>query len=170
MNAEQDKVFFQNYAITIALLGIMIILFLIIARIIGIDDEAISASQANRTFINTAAVGEVRIEGEAGAVAAVEVAVAKADVMAGEPVDLGEKVYQGLCFSCHSTNLPNIPQIGDAAVWATRIEQGMALLYERAIVGFTGAAGIPMPAKGGNPALSDDEVKAAVDYMVANSQ
>ena len=47
---------------------------------------------------------------------------------------------------------------------------GTALLYERAINGFTGASGMAMPAKGGNATLSDDQVKAAVDYMVSSSQ
>ena len=46
----------------------------------------------------------------------------------------------------------------------------MDKLYERAITGFTGASGMPMPPKGGNTALSDDEVKAAVDYMIANAE
>ena len=57
-----------------------------------------------------------------------------------------------------------------AAAWAPRIEQGNDTLYEHAINGYTGSAGLPMPAKGGNQNLSDDDVKAAVDYMVANSQ
>lgn len=43
-------------------------------------------------------------------------------------------------------------------------------MYERAIVGFTGASGMPMPPKGGNTALSDDEVKAAVDYMISQAE
>ena len=58
-----------------------------------------------------------------------------------------------------------IPQTGDAAAWAVRVEKGVDTLYEHAIKGFVGDMGM-MPAKGGNPSLSDDEVKAAVDYMV----
>jgi cytochrome c5 len=84
-------------------------------------------------------------------------------------------VFNSLCFTCHGSvdgkgGLPNIPQFGDKAAWADRIAQGKPLLYERALKGFTGASGIPMAPKGGNPNLTDEEVKAAVDFIVANSQ
>jgi cytochrome c5 len=82
----------------------------------------------------------------------------------------GEKVYKGLCFNCHGTGIPNIPQTGNKEAWAPRIAQGKDVLYKNAINGFTGKSGMPMLPKGGNTALSDDEVKAAVDHMVSNSQ
>jgi len=82
----------------------------------------------------------------------------------------GKSTYDSICVACHGSGLPGIPQLGDGAAWAPRIEQGNDTLYKHAISGFTGSSGIPMPAKGGNPALSDDDVKAAVDYMVTNSQ
>ena len=63
----------------------------------------------------------------------------------------GEKVYGGLCISCHGSGIPNIPQIGNKEDWAPRIAQGIAVLYDRAINGYTGSSGMPMPAKGGNP-------------------
>ena len=56
------------------------------------------------------------------------------------------------------------PKFGDKAAWAPRIKQGSATLYDHAIKGFQGNAGV-MPPKGASTA-SDDEVKAAVDYMV----
>jgi cytochrome c5 len=77
----------------------------------------------------------------------------------------GEKVYKGLCFSCHDNGVAGAPKVGDADAWAARIATGMDAMYETSLNG-KGA----MPAKGGNPALSDDEIKAAVDYMVANSK
>ena len=57
------------------------------------------------------------------------------------------------------------PKFGDKAAWADRIKQGANVLHDHAIKGFQGKAGM-MPAKGGSSA-SDDEVKAAVDYMAA---
>lgn len=77
----------------------------------------------------------------------------------------GEKVYKGICFSCHDVGVAGSPKLGDKAAWAPRIATGAEALYATSLNG-KGA----MPAKGGNPALSDDEIKAAVDYMVAQSQ
>jgi cytochrome c5 len=98
-----------------------------------------------------------------------QVAAADAGSEAVGSID-GEKVYKGLCFNCHGTGIPNIPQTGNKEAWAPRIAQGKDVLYKNAINGFTGESGMPMLPKGGNTALSDDEVKAAVDYMVNNSQ
>jgi cytochrome c5 len=77
----------------------------------------------------------------------------------------GEKVYKGICFSCHDVGVAGSPKFGDKAAWAPRIATGAEALYNNAVNG-KGA----MPAKGGNPALSEAEIKAAVDYMVANAK
>jgi cytochrome c5 len=61
------------------------------------------------------------------------------------------------------------PKPGDKEEWAPRIAQGNDVLYKHAIEGFTGEKGM-MPARGAGASLSDDEVKAAVDYMVSLSQ
>ena len=61
------------------------------------------------------------------------------------------------------------PLPGNKDEWAPRIAQGNDTLYKHAIEGYTGAKGL-MPARGGNPKLTDDEVKAAVDFMVHKSQ
>jgi len=76
----------------------------------------------------------------------------------------GEEVYKGICFSCHDSGLINSPILGDKAAWEPRIAKGLETLYDHSINGFNA-----MPAKGGNPALSDDDVKAAVDYMVVEA-
>ncbi len=81
------------------------------------------------------------------------------------PDKAAEKTYKGLCFSCHDMGIAGAPKLGDKAVWAPRISAGMETLYSTAING-KGA----MPPKGGNAALSDAEIKAVVDYMVAQSQ
>ena len=80
----------------------------------------------------------------------------------------GKIIYNGMCLACHGAGLAGAPRVGDKGAWAERIDQGATTLYANAINGVQGSSGV-MPAKGGNPALSDDEIKAVVDYMVAQS-
>ena len=79
--------------------------------------------------------------------------------------DAGKTVYNAACIACHGAGIAGAPKFGDKAAWSARIAQGAPVLYEHAIKGYIGKAGA-MPAKGGSSA-SDDEVKAAVDFMVA---
>lgn len=83
--------------------------------------------------------------------------------------DAGKKVYGSVCATCHAAGVAGAPKPGDKADWGPRIAQGSEVLYKHALEGFTGQKGM-MPARGGSATLSDDEVKAAVDYMVAQSQ
>lgn len=83
--------------------------------------------------------------------------------------EAGKKTYGATCALCHASGLAGAPKPGDKAAWGPRIAQGKDTLYTHALEGYTGAAGA-MPARGGNTSLSDDDVKAAVDYMVAQSQ
>jgi cytochrome c5 len=80
----------------------------------------------------------------------------------------GKKIYNGMCVACHGAGIAGAPRVGDKGAWAERIDKGASTLYANAINGVQGSSGV-MPAKGGNPALSDDEIKAVVDYMVAQS-
>ena len=84
---------------------------------------------------------------------------------ASASVDAGKKLYESACVACHGAGIAGAPKFGDKAAWADRIKQGQNVLYEHAIKGFQGKAGM-MPPKGGS-AASDEEVKAAVDYMAA---
>ncbi len=82
---------------------------------------------------------------------------------------VGKGVFGKTCSMCHAAGVAGAPKPGDKADWGPRIAQGNEVLYKHAIEGFTGAKGM-MPARGGGASLSDDEVKAAVDYMVAQSR
>ncbi|MCP4995062.1 MAG: cytochrome c5 family protein [Gammaproteobacteria bacterium] len=81
----------------------------------------------------------------------------------------GKSVYESSCVVCHGAGVAGAPKTGDATTWKERIAKGMATLEESAIKGVQGYAGA-MPPKGGNASLSDEEVKAAVAYMVEHSQ
>lgn len=73
----------------------------------------------------------------------------------------GEAIYNQACMACHMTGAAGAPIKGDEVAWAERLEQGMDTLYAHSIDGI-GA----MPPKGGHANLSDEEVKAAVDFML----
>ena len=78
----------------------------------------------------------------------------------------GDSVYKGACAACHAAGVAGAPKFGDKAAWAPRVAQGKETIYKHAILGFQGKVGV-MPAKGGNTSLSDADVKASVDYMLA---
>ena len=76
----------------------------------------------------------------------------------------GKAVFEANCKACHGGLIPGAPAVGKKEDWAPRIKQGKDTLHKHALEGFNS-----MPAKGGNGSLSDDEVKAAVDYMANES-
>jgi cytochrome c5 len=83
-----------------------------------------------------------------------------APAAAGKPD--GKKTYDVACMACHATGAAGAPKIGDKAAWGPRVKSGSEALYASALKG-KGA----MPAKGGNASLSEADVKAAVDYLMA---
>ncbi len=94
----------------------------------------------------------------------------RAPVRVATPVKVnGLQVYQSACVACHGAGIAGAPKLGDASKWAKRIAKGNDTLYASAINGLQGSSGF-MPPKGGNTALSDVEVRAAVDYMVRQSK
>ena len=158
MSQEQDKIFFRNFSLSLAIIAVMMVVFYVIAQFAGTDEEADAKMRAAAVAKATEPVGEVAVAGEESATEEV--------ASTGGAVD-GKAVYEGLCVSCHGVPAmaSMIPQTGDAAAWDDRMAKGIDTLYDHAINGFTGDMGM-MPARGSNPDLSDEEVKAAVDYMV----
>jgi cytochrome c5 len=76
----------------------------------------------------------------------------------------GEQVYTTTCLACHGAGVLGAPKFGDKAAWAPRIAKGVDILHKNALNGLN-----LMPPKGGNAALSEDDLKAAVDYMVSKA-
>jgi len=81
----------------------------------------------------------------------------------------GESSYKKVCAMCHSAGVAGAPKPGDKADWGPRIAQGKDTLYKHALEGFTGQKGM-MPARGGAATMPDEDVKAAVDFMVSKSE
>ncbi|EEG10357.1 c-type cytochrome [Pseudogulbenkiania ferrooxidans] len=121
------------------------------------------------SLVTLAACGkkEAAAEGTAQAAATPAAAPAATTTAAADPaLKAGEDVFKKTCVMCHQTGAAGAPMLGNKGDWQARVAQGKDTLYKHALEGFTGEKGA-MPARGGNSALSDADVKAAVDFMVS---
>ena len=169
---QQDQQFFDSFMLVIGILmGVAVGLFFLV-RAISIDTQGryITEDPVVQQAIDERIepVGRVLLMGDAELAAAAAAAVAAPTPVA--TVMTGPQVYNAACIVCHQPpGLSGAPPIGDAAAWAPRIAQGDDTLYLHAIEGFQGTAGY-MPPKGGRVDLSDEEIRAAVDYLVEQSR
>ena len=86
---------------------------------------------------------------------------------AGEIADIsGEAVYNEACMACHNSGAGGAPMVGQVDQWSERLAKGREELHQSGIKGIEGTS---MMAKGGRADLSDEQVIAAVDYMIDNS-
>ena len=131
--------------------------------------QEVSPTAAAKTAARIAPTGAVY----AGATGAAAQAAAQAAALAaassqqayGGTLD-GAVIYQNLCGACHTNGVGGAPTLTAGGMGA-RASKGAELLHKHAIEGFTGEAGI-MPARGGNPGLTDEQVIATVDWMLGN--
>lgn len=110
-------------------------------------------------------VDEVERTAEEVAAEAEEAATAVAEELNPADTARGKEVYDSTCFVCHGTGAAGAPVLGDKAAWEPRIAQGMEVLVSNSINGIRG-----MPPKGGSMQLSDEDMAAAVAYMVEQSK
>ncbi|MCY4039711.1 MAG: c-type cytochrome [Gammaproteobacteria bacterium] len=98
--------------------------------------------------------GEICLEGD-------ECGVAAAAVAAGGRS--GQEVYDSFCFACHATGVSEAPILGDNEAWNSRLAKGMDALWQTTLAGIN-----LMPAKGSCVNCTDDELRDALDYMLAS--
>lgn len=77
----------------------------------------------------------------------------------------GKAIYEQSCKVCHAAGVAGAPKLGDKETWAPRIAQGDAKLLENAINGLNA-----MPPKGTCMNCSDEDLAAAISFMVSQSQ
>ena len=130
--------------------------------------DAPAASASSNTATATASTAAASSTKTVTTTTTTTITTASAPATAAASSDAGEKLYAQTCKTCHEPGLAGAPKFGDKAAWKDRIAQGKDTLHKHAIEGYQGKAGM-MPAKGGNAAASDSDVKAAVDYMVSKS-
>ncbi|HXS72952.1 MAG TPA: c-type cytochrome [Rhodanobacteraceae bacterium] len=166
-----DRTFMRHFAMMIAGLAGLAVIFIVIGAIV----RAAQPTEPNTTAVREAGERIMPVgadySGSTGraAMLSAQAAAAKAaasQVAYGGTTD-GKTIFGQLCTTCHSTGAAGAPKITDKAAWAPRIAEGIDTLVKHAIDGYTGPDGNHMPAKGGNPALTDAQVEATVKWMVS---
>jgi cytochrome c5 len=170
--SKQDTHFFNVFSMVIGLLVAIAICLFALARIVAsetqdrqvVEDASYvkNVEQRIQPFAQEAVAGQ---DNTAMAIKADTGNTAQAGAGTAELPKTGEALFQQTCSACHGAGIAGAPKAGDKTAWGPRIAKGSPTLYDHAIHGFTGTAGM-MPAKGGRTDAPDDLVKQAVDYMV----
>lgn len=160
MTADHDQTFFRTFMIVLGLLFLITVAAIVGANIItgmSASDE-MRPEQLERVQSRTQPVYSVNTDPNATQM------VASSGESGGAPMS-GEEVFNNVCTACHTAGIAGAPKVTDTAEWKKRLSgQGKDTLYSRAINGYKG-----MPAKGGNPDLSEEEMHKAVDYILSEA-
>jgi cytochrome c5 len=159
MDSNPDKRFLSLFMIVIGSLVAVAIGLVFLANNIGGDIQKEIAEQQK------AAAQVEPISAPAPAAKTVESTGKTEEIKPVATAMTGEDVYNQACIACHSAGIAGAPKTGDTASWEARISQGNETLREHVINGYQGSGGY-MPPKGGRVDLSDDEIYAAMDYML----
>lgn len=166
---SRDQSFFDMYSLVIGVLAAVALGLLVLSMKISDRTQEVYKTETAEYKAAVAErirpVGQVYLPGEELEASAPVVEA----VDAPEPVAAamsGPQVYNSACVACHGAGVAGAPIPGNREQWAPRIAQGLDVLTDHAINGFSGSLGY-MPAKGGRMDLSDEDVVAAVEYMIS---
>ena len=161
MNQSEDRNFSRRFGGIIIGLVLLTVVLIFLARSLQLEpDVDANPSQKIDAEQRISPVSSVRT-GDEGAAALDEAqAVAAPAQTAVVEVD-GEQVYNGLCKTCHDAGVADAPITGSEQMAQRLSEKGIDTLVSNAINGIN-----VMPPKGGNPGLTDEQVQAAVEFML----
>lgn len=168
--SKSDQTTARQFAIMIGLLVLVAFLLITIAlTVYNRTPKETNPNQPAQLSARIAPAGAV-YAGDTGRAAMQAAAEAAAKASAGEVAyggtTDGKEIYDHLCTSCHASGVAGAPKTGDKGKWAPRIAEGIDTLVKHAIDGYHGPDGNFMPPKGGNPALTDEQVTNAVHWLV----
>lgn len=177
--SKADDIFYREFAVVILLLFLFTVCMVFLARIIGSNAFEDMQNSNSAILKRIEPLGQVRVgdpNETAGAPAAEPSQVAAAQPEASaEPSQMaaaqpeasaatakaGDAVYNGACVACHAAGVAGAPKLGDKAAWEPRVAQGIDGLVSSVLNGKNA-----MPPKGGNPSLSEQDIRNAVKYML----
>lgn len=173
MEEQTDKTFIKNFALVVIALTVFTVAIIFLAKEVGFKEEADIPSRAAITAARLKPVADVYTSEDSAAV--IQVAATEATptpvVAATESTPAlvvaafdgsldGEMIYGKVCAACHATAVLGAPQPGSAEM-ATRAESGMDTMLQNAMNGLN-----TMPARGGRPDLSAEQIKAVIEFML----
>ena len=156
---SDDKSFYSTFFYIMGALAVGCVILIVLAS--KLTSEVAEYKPEEVVVANIKPVGNVYVAGESAP------EMAPAEQVAAAPAEprSGETVYNTKCMSCHATGAAGAPTTGDAAAWAPRIAAGKDALMANATNGLNA-----MPPMGLCMDCSSDELMAAIEYMVSNSQ
>lgn len=168
--SKSDQSFLRQFSVMISGLAILtVVLILSALAIYNHEPKETNPNEPAKVAERIAPAGAVYAgdTGRAAMQAAADAAAkaAASQVAYGGTTD-GKTIYDHLCTSCHTAGIAGAPKLGNKAMWGPRIAEGIDTLVKHAENGYTGPDGNHMPARGGNPALTDAQIKAAVTWIV----
>jgi len=168
---SRDQKFFDMYSLVIGVLAAIALAILVLAMKMSDLTQGVytrdTAEYQSAVAERIRPVGSVYLPGEEHEAPTPTIEKAAEPEPVAESMS-GPQVYNSACILCHGNGVGGAPIVGDNGEWAPRIAQGVDVLKQHALQGFTGSAGY-MPPKGGRTDLSDEEIGAAVEFMVGES-
>ena len=168
--SKSDQSFLRQFSVMLG--GLVVLTLVLILSALAIYEHAPHETNPNepaQIAERIAPAGAVYAgnTGRAAMQAAADAAAkaAASQVAYGGTTD-GKTIYENLCTSCHTSGVAGAPKLGDKSMWGPRIAEGLDTLIKHATEGYHGPDGNFMPPKGGNPALTDEQVKNAVHWIV----
>ncbi len=158
MDKEEETAFMQVFPMVLGFLILFTVVIFVIARIIAPGTGKLADADPRIVAMveqRIAPLGRVRTSPPDPA--------EMAQPAAATAPKSGEEVYKSVCGACHDSGVLKAPKFRDASTWGERLGKGLDALLATAISGIN-----QMPARGGNPALSDDEIRAAIEHMLPN--
>jgi cytochrome c5 len=167
--SKQDTHFFNVFSLVIGILVAVALALFALARVVASETQEkqmlVEGQYLKGVNERVQPFARVAVAGQDNSALTIESTSPAGSAAGPAPPQNGDELYEQACKACHGAGIGGAPKTGDKAAWGPRLAKGDAILYEHAIKGFTGTAGM-MPAKGGRVDVSDDLVKQAVDHMV----
>jgi len=169
--SKQDTHFFNTFSLVIGILVAVAIALFALARSVASETQnkqvLVEKEYLKGVDERLQPFAKVAVAGQDNSALKIEATTPAGGAGAGAaaPPKNGDELFEQACKACHGAGIGGAPKAGDKAAWQPRVAKGKDILYDHALHGFTGSAGM-MPAKGGRVDVPDDLVKQAVDHML----